>query len=111
MAAHEFDVDTGAAYGTYKSYIIGFVLSIVTTVVAFYIVDTHALPATELYITLGALALVQLLVQLIFFLHLSTHSKARWNLISFVFTTLIVFILVIGTLWIMYNLYTNMGVM
>lgn len=111
MSAHDFDVDTGAAYGTHKSYILGFALSIITTVIAFYLVGTHALAKADLYIAIGCLAVVQLLVQLIFFLHLSLHSKARWNLVSFVFTALIVVILVVGTLWIMYNLYVNMGMM
>ncbi len=111
MATHDIDVDTGAACGTHKSYIIGFGLSIITTIIAFYLVGAQVLATTELYITISGLALVQLLVQLICFLHLSIHSKARWNLVSFIFTAVVVLILVVGTLWIMYNLYANMGMM
>lgn len=106
---HEFDPDTGAAYGTYKSYIVGFLLSITLTLIAFYVVGYHVFSMMHTFVVIAALALLQLYVQLVFFLHLSTHSKARWNLVSAVFTLLVVFILAAGTLWIMYNLYTNMG--
>jgi cytochrome o ubiquinol oxidase subunit IV len=111
MAKHEseYDVDTGAAYGTHKSYAIGFILSIVLTLISFYLVGSGALPKADLYIAVGILALIQLFIQLVFFLHLSTHSKARWNLLSFLFTLVMVLIFVIGTFWIMYHLYENMG--
>lgn len=111
MAKHEpeFDVDTGATYGTHKSYAIGFILSIILTLTSFYLVSTGAFSTLHLYIAVGVLALIQLFVQLVFFLHLSTHSKASWNLLSFLFALLMVLIFVLGTLWIMYNLYVNMG--
>jgi len=104
-----FDVDTGATYGTYQSYTVGFVLSILLTLFSFYLVGSAALPPKTLYIAVGALAITQLFVQLVFFLHLNTHSKSSWNLLSFLFTLVVVLILVLGTLWIMYNLYANMG--
>lgn len=111
MAKHEpeFDVDTGAAYGTHKSYVTGFIVSVVLTLISFYLVGSDALPKADLYIIVGVLALIQLFVQLVFFLHLSTHSKASWNLLSFLFTLVMVLIFVLGTLWIMYHLYENMG--
>lgn len=105
---HAYDEDTGAAYGTYKTYIIGFFLSVLLTLIAFYCVGYQVLPAYKLYWLVAGLALIQLIVQLVFFLHLSTHSKARWNLVSFVFALIVVIILVSGTLWIMYNLYALM---
>lgn len=111
MAKHEpeFDIDTGAAYGTHKSYATGFILSVVLTLISFYLVGTGAFPKPQLYIIVGVLALIQLFVQLVFFLHLSTHSKASWNLLSFLFSLMLVLIFVLGTLWIMYHLYENMG--
>ena len=110
MTNHQYlhDKNTGAAYGTYRSYITGFFLSIVITLAAFYIVGYEVFSTANTYIFVAILAVIQLYVQLVFFLHLSTHSKAQWNLISFVFTVIIVAILFTGTLWIMYNLYTNM---
>lgn len=108
MAEHLYDAETGAAYGTYKTYISGFVLSVIITVTAFLVVGFHIFPPVGLYLSVAILALLQFYVQLVFFLHLSTDSKARWNLISFIFTLIVVIILVAGTLWIMFNLYTMM---
>lgn len=104
-----FDADTGASYGTYQSYTIGFVSSILLTLFSFFLVAYSELPPKTLYIVLGVLAIIQLFVQLVFFLHLSTHSKTAWNLLSFLFTLVVVLVLVIGTMWIMYNLYAKMG--
>lgn len=111
MSKHEliFDEDTGATYGSRKSYVIGFMSSIILTIIAFYLVITAAFPPKTLYIIISGLAIVQLFVQLIFFLHVNTHSKSAWNLLSLVFTLVVVLILVIGSLWIMYNLYDLMG--
>lgn len=111
MAIHEsnIDVDTGASYGTYKSYGIGFVLSIALTLLSFYLVAYGALPQRSLYLVVGLLALVQFFIQMVFFLHLNAHSNASWNLLSFLFTVVIVMVLVVGTMWIMYNLYEKMG--
>lgn len=110
MSKHEldFDHDTGAYYGTYKSYLVGFVSSIFLTIIAFYLVATAALPQQTLYCVIGGLAITQLFVQLVYFLHLNTSSNSSWNLLSFLFTSVIVIVLVVGTLWIMYNLYANM---
>jgi cytochrome o ubiquinol oxidase operon protein cyoD len=111
MSKHDidFDVDTGASYGTYQSYVVGFASSIFLTLISFYLVATAALPPQGLYIAIGGLAITQLFVQLVFFLHLNTHSKGSWNLLSFLFTLVMVLVLVIGTMWIMYNLYAKMG--
>ncbi|WP_100550454.1 cytochrome o ubiquinol oxidase subunit IV [Caedibacter taeniospiralis] len=108
---HLYDHETGAAYGTYRTYITGFVLSVIITVIAFTLVGCKAFPPIGLYVSVVVLALIQLYVQLVFFLHLSTDSKARWNMISFVFAVIVVLILVIGTLWIMFNLYSMMMIM
>ena len=108
---HLYDHETGAAYGTYKTYITGFLLSVIITVTAFCIVGFKIFPPVGLYVSVAILALIQLYVQLVFFLHLSTESKARWNMVSFIFALIVVLILVIGTLWIMFNLYSMMMVM
>jgi cytochrome o ubiquinol oxidase operon protein cyoD len=61
------------------------------------------------FITLGSLAFVQVIIQLIFFLHLGEEESPRWNLISFLFMVGVVFIIVAGSLWIMFNLDYRMG--
>jgi cytochrome o ubiquinol oxidase operon protein cyoD len=95
---------------TRRSYIIGYVLSIALTLCApllyqWHVATSHQFPThLELRVAFIALALVQLVVQLIFFLHLGDEKKPRWNLWAFGFAAIVVFILVGGTLWIMYNL-------
>ena len=108
---HLYDEHTGAAYGTHKTYILGFSLSVLITVIAFFVVGFKIFPAMATYVSITVLALIQLYVQLVFFLHLSTDSKARWNLISAIFALIVVFIIVAGTLWIMFDLYSMMMVM
>jgi cytochrome o ubiquinol oxidase operon protein cyoD len=96
-------------HGSTRGYIIGFVLSVVLTAVPFWLVMTGALPgmvATALIIF--ALALVQILVHVVFFLHLDTRSEGGWTLIAFIFTAVIVVIAIAGSIWIMYHLNTNM---
>ena len=105
MAAHEHEY----GHGTLKSYIVGFILSILLTVVPYFIVVNHLFTNGIIIAAVVILAVLQLLVQLIFFLHLNTESKPRWNLTAFVFSTLIVAILVAGTMWIMYHLDYNMA--
>ena len=97
--------------GTYKSYIVGLLISFGLTFFAYYFavyrpfesgVTTYAL------ITLAAVA--QIIVQVVFFLHINAEGKPRMNLMSFIFTLLMVFIVVAGSLWVMYNLNVNMMV-
>lgn len=91
-----------------NSYVIGFVLSIIFTLVPYFIVVRNLLENVNLVYAVVGFGVAQLLVQVIFFLHLSKKSKPHWNMIVFVFTTLIVAILVGGSLWVMNNLNYNM---
>lgn len=100
-------MQTEAGHGTLGSYITGFVLSIVLTLIAYFLVVEKMLTGGVLIGVIVALAAVQLLVQLLFFLHMGTESKPRWNLLLFLFMVLVLAIIVIGSLWIMYNLNTN----
>ncbi|MCC2625002.1 MAG: cyoD [Burkholderiales bacterium] len=99
---------SGKSHGSLISYIVGFILSIVLTLIPYYLVVNHVLPTEMGYIAIAVLAVLQLLVQLIFFLHLSLAPEGRNTLLSFIFTVIVLFILVAGTLWIMYNMNVNM---
>lgn len=90
------------------SYIVGFILSIVLTFVAYILVVNHILEGVWLVGAIIVLAIIQLFVQLFFFLHLGKESKPRWNLLMFSFALLVVVIVVFGSLWIMNNLNYNM---
>lgn len=98
----------GADHGTTKSYITGFILSVILTVIPFWIVMEHTLSPSATIIAIVAFAVVQVVIQLIYFLHMNTHSEEGWNFIALVFTVLIIAIVVVGSIWIMYNLDLNM---
>ena len=94
--------------GTYRSYITGFIFSLILTFAAFGAVWSHQGQGTFslplLIAVLLVLAAAQLLVQLYYFLHLGSESKPRWNLTSLLFAALVLVIIVGGSLWIMKNL-------
>ena len=95
----------GAAVGSFKSYAVGFVLSIVLTTAAFALVTSgRGLPRALVTSGITAAAVVQILVHLHYFLHLERSSAARWNGLALIFTVLIMALFVGGTLWIMTDL-------
>lgn len=91
-----------------ESYLIGFALSIFCTILAYIFVVNHVYTGWVLTGSIVVLAIVQLLVQVIFFLHLGSKSKPKINTIFFATTCLVVIILVFGSIWIMNNLNYNM---
>ena len=90
----------------YLSYIVGFVLSVITTLVAYFFVVNGTFPAAVLLYVVAGLAVIQLVVQVVFFLHIGRGS--HWKLITFLFTAVFVVIVVVGTIWVMNNLNYNM---
>jgi len=105
IPAHD---DNGAGHGSAKSYLIGFVLAVLLTVIPFGLVMGHVLPSESVIPVVMGLGLVQIIVHLVFFLHMNTSSAQFWNNAAFVFALIILGILVAGSLWIMYHLNMNM---
>lgn len=105
----------GAARGNFASYLSGFALSVVLTLTAFYLVYQHKHSQNPIFShkylmgALLALALAQLFVQLLFFLHLDRESKPFWNLQVAILAAGVVLIVVIGSIWIMNNLNYHMN--
>lgn len=105
------DIQPKTMQGTLKSYITGFILSIVLTLAAFFVVlypGYFHLQNAGAIATVLVLAVVQLFVQLIFFLHIGKESGPKWKLAAFASTLGIVIIIVIGSIWIMDHLNYNM---
>ncbi len=95
-------------HSTLNSYITGFVLSVAFTLLAYFVVVSNlAIGAVLIAIIIG-LAVAQVIVQLLFFLHIGQESKPRWNLTFFLSTASIVFLIVVASLWIMNHLNYNM---
>jgi cytochrome o ubiquinol oxidase operon protein cyoD len=101
---------TGASRGSLKSYAVGFLLSIVLTVISFALVMSGAFSRSAALFGIFGAAIVQILVHLHYFLHLDTSSAMRWNVMALVFALLIITLFVGGTLWIMYHLHYRMMV-
>ncbi|RZQ52657.1 cytochrome o ubiquinol oxidase subunit IV [Pseudoalteromonas phenolica] len=105
---HDEHDHAGASHGSVKEYVVGLLLSIVLTAIPFACLMFDLLaPAATLAVILVC-AIAQIFVQLIFFLHMNGSSSQLWNTTSAVFVTLIVAIVVIGSIWIMEHLNHNM---
>jgi cytochrome o ubiquinol oxidase operon protein cyoD len=87
-----------------RAYIIGFILSILLTVESYLLVVSHNFSSGMIMAIIVILAVVQLMVQLFFFLHLDRMVKAPWNFIMFITTAIIVGMIVFGSIWIMAHL-------
>lgn len=94
-------------HGTLTAYLIGFLSCLVLTGASFFLVAAKLLSEQHLIYTIVALALVQALIQLRFFLHMGQEAKPRWETIVFYFMFTILLIIAGGSLWIMHNLETR----
>ncbi|MEA1065813.1 cytochrome o ubiquinol oxidase subunit IV [Apirhabdus apintestini] len=99
---------SGASHGSVKGYVTGFILSIILTLIPFWMVMNGSASHAMLLGVVLVTAVIQILVHLSFFLHMNTSSEGGWNMVAFIFTVLIIAILVVGSIWIMWNLNHNM---
>jgi cytochrome o ubiquinol oxidase operon protein cyoD len=99
----------GPVHATLKGYLTGFVLSIILTAIPFWLVMTKAMGSTTaLGIVLLLLGAVQIVVHMFYFLHMNAKSEAGWTMLALIFTLVLVFIALSGSLWVMYHLNQNM---
>ena len=96
------------SHGTRANYLIGFVLAVVLTAIPFALVASQSLGRTQTILVIAAAAVLQILVHLRFFLHLS-FSSARENLLAVAFTAVLIFLMVGGSLWVMLDLHMRMA--
>lgn len=105
---HSHNAHSGEGHGSLGSYTTGFILSVVLTVAAFGLVMTGTLTGENALLAIAGLAFVQIVVHLVFFLHLNSSSAQRWNVMAFAFTVLTAVIVIGGTLWVMHNVSMHM---
>ena len=91
-----------------RGYLIGFALATGLTLVSFYIARSTLVWAPSIPIALSVLAIAQMGVHLVFFLHITTGPDNVNNVMALAFGVLIVMLLVFGSLWIMTHLNHNM---
>lgn len=95
-------------HGSFKSYMIGFVLSVILTAIPFALVMTGVLPKQATALLVMGFAVVQIVVHMIYFLHMNSKSEGGWTMLALIFTVIVVVIALSGSLWVMYHLNTNM---
>lgn len=93
---------------THKSYLTGFVLALILTAIPFTLVWTGALSVGATLVIIALTAIIQVLVHMYYFLHLSWRTTPRENMLALLFACVLIFILVGGTLWIMFDLHYRM---
>jgi cytochrome o ubiquinol oxidase operon protein cyoD len=91
------------------SYVVGLGLALLLTGVSFWVASTSALWGPGVAVGLVVLAIAQMGVHLVFFLHITSGPDNTNNVLALAFGVLIVFVVMIGTIWIMAHLAANMG--
>jgi cytochrome o ubiquinol oxidase operon protein cyoD len=117
MSEHEHgelpDVPPGSPHDSIVSetalYVIGLALALILTAVSFWVASTAALWGPGVAVGLIVLAIAQMGVHLVFFLHITSGPDNTNNVLALAFGVLIVFLVMIGTIWIMGHLAANMG--
>ncbi|PIL76193.1 cytochrome o ubiquinol oxidase subunit IV [Acinetobacter baumannii] len=98
MSSHEHNA-AGASHGNFKQYTVGFILSVILTIIPFGMVMAGGFSRGLLVTVIAITAVAQVLVQL---------AEQRWNMIAFIYTILCIAVLLIGSVWIMNYLHYNM---
>lgn len=106
---HDSHDDAGAMHFSIKGYATGFVLSVILTAIPFWLVMAKVLPTPRVtaFVILG-FAAVQIVVHMVYFLHLNAKIEGGWSLLSLVFTLALVVIMLAGSVWVMMHLNANM---
>ncbi|KGE02463.1 cytochrome o ubiquinol oxidase subunit IV [Rhizobium sp. YS-1r] len=98
-----------AGHGTLRSYLIGFSLSVILTAIPFWLVmggvfDSKLFTA---FLVMG-FGVIQIVVHMIYFLHMNPRSEGGWTMMALIFTLVLVGITLAGSLWVMHHLNVNM---
>jgi cytochrome o ubiquinol oxidase operon protein cyoD len=97
------------AQGSLRGYMTGFVLSVILTAIPFWLVMGDVLNDRVIAsIVVMAFAAVQIVVHMIYFLHMNTKSEGGWTFLALAFTLTLVVITLTGSIWVMYHMDQNM---
>lgn len=101
--------DYGTGHKKLSIYLFGVISCVILTLLAFWIVMSQALTRTNTLVVIYIAAIVQFFIQLICFLRLNVQTeRAKMNVMSIVFTMVILVTVILGSIWIMWNLNYNM---
>ena len=106
---HDAHFDASSHHGSFKDYLIGFILAAVLTAIPFWIViyDVFRNPKVGAVVIL-IFAFVQIVVHMVYFLHMNSKSEGGWTVLALIFTSVLVVITLTGSLWVMEHLDYNM---
>ena len=108
---HTPGTDARGSTGQWPTYAVGFALAAGLTGASFVLAAHQWLTPASLVAALVVLAIAQMIVHLIFFLHITTAPAQKTNILALLLTLLIIALVVIGSLWIMAQLNTHMAPM
>lgn len=98
-----------ADHGSFKSYMTGFVLAVILTAIPFALVMGKVIDkSSTMGLVLLGFAAVQIVVHMVYFLHMNTRSEGGWSMLALVFTIMLVVIMMSGSIWVMYHMNHNM---
>lgn len=100
--------NTSTAQPQLKAYFVGLVLALILTAIPFALVVWGSLPRTQTLLVIAAAAVIQVLVHLRYFLHLDLTHTPRENLLAISFAGILIFIMMGGSFWIMFDLNNRM---
>jgi cytochrome o ubiquinol oxidase operon protein cyoD len=96
-------------HATFGGYVVGFVLAVILTAIPFWIVMTKAIESSGFTIVvILAFAAVQIVVHMVYFLHMTPKAEGGWSMMALGFTIILVVITLSGSLWVMFHLKSNM---
>ncbi|MFV0256019.1 cytochrome o ubiquinol oxidase subunit IV [Candidatus Liberibacter solanacearum] len=98
------------SHGTRRESLIGFILSLILTSIPFGMVmqGSSFLDQKMTYLVIVLCAIAQIIVHLVYFLHMNVKVEDGWNVMAMVFTIIIIAICFVGSMWVMYHLNYNM---
>ena len=106
---HDDFLEDGIPHVSGREYLTGFLLSVALTAIPFWLVMAKVLPTpTITTLVILAFAMVQVVVHMVYFLHMNPKSEGGWNLLALIFTAVLLVIVLIGTLWVMHHMNSNM---
>ncbi|WP_343627521.1 cytochrome o ubiquinol oxidase subunit IV [Roseateles sp.] len=103
------DHDDVGYHATVKGYVIGFILSVILTAIPFWLVMAKVIPSSSTTgLVLLGFAAVQIVVHMVYFLHMNSKVEGGWSMLSLIFTIAVVVIMLAGSIWVMFHLNANM---
>ena len=94
---------------TVRGYLTGYVLAVVLTAISFWVVMSGAIQSSTVAgLVLVGLGMVQIVVHMVYFLHMNSRSEGGWNLLALIFTLIMVVVVLTGSMWVMHHMDANM---